>query len=190
MTAGSEFRPAPTSICSRRGCAPSSRGCRWCVQPTPAFPPSSTRGDALSHSSASASKAYWMPTCRPPSRRRFMPALATFHRDHDVRLHCCWSSGGALRSGKVHDIHSSIDDGMRKSCTCVVPPVDRSTVQFAFSAAKHKEKSSQLIAQIVCSCSDSSEQDLTVPAPEASPFRPASSPARNRRSVGDVDQSA
>ena len=72
------IRPAPTSICSRRGCARSSKACRWCAQPTPAFPRSSIPRDALSHVSGSASKAYWMPACRPPCRRRFTRALAIF----------------------------------------------------------------------------------------------------------------
>src|SRR5271166_6876254 len=36
MTAGSESAAVPTSIWSRRACAPSSRACRWCAQPIPA----------------------------------------------------------------------------------------------------------------------------------------------------------
>ena len=36
MTAGSAAAPGPTSICSRRACAPSRRACRWCAPPIPA----------------------------------------------------------------------------------------------------------------------------------------------------------
>ena len=37
MTAGSAKAPGPTSICSRRACAPSRKACRWCAPPIPAF---------------------------------------------------------------------------------------------------------------------------------------------------------
>ena len=48
MTAGSASRAVPTSISSKRACAPSKRACPWSVPPTPAFPPSSIRSGGSS----------------------------------------------------------------------------------------------------------------------------------------------
>src|SRR5204863_238053 len=69
MTAGSGYRPAPISTCSRRACARSNRDCRWFVRQIPAFPPSSIRQGVPSHGSVSATKACWTTGCRPHLRR-------------------------------------------------------------------------------------------------------------------------
>jgi apolipoprotein N-acyltransferase len=76
MMAGSEIQPGPISTCSRHASARSSRDCPWFVQPTPESPLSLIPSDGLSRGSASASRAYWMPACPPPSRRRFTPVSA------------------------------------------------------------------------------------------------------------------
>jgi hypothetical protein len=46
----------------------------------------------------------------------------------------------------------SISGGLRKNSEGVIPPVDRPTAHFAFYRAKRKQKSSQLVAQIVRIC--------------------------------------
>src|SRR5450631_657395 len=98
MTAGSASRPAPISICSRRGCVRSSRGCPWFALQTPAFPPSSIHSDVSLPGLASASKACLIPACRRRSHRPFTHAAATFPpRSSSLPVSCLWS-GGALQS--------------------------------------------------------------------------------------------
>ena len=80
MTAGSAIRPVPTSTCSRRGCVPSRKACRWFAPPTPASPRSSIPRDELSHASVLALKAYWMPACRLRFRRQFTHGWAIFRQ--------------------------------------------------------------------------------------------------------------
>ena len=64
MTAGSASAPARTSIWSRRGCARSRAGCRWCAPPIPASRRSSIRSAAPSSRCRSAPRACSMRRCR------------------------------------------------------------------------------------------------------------------------------
>ena len=57
--------------------------------------------------------------------------------------------------------------GRLKNATCAVPPVDRPTVQFAFCGCNQKQQPVSSLLKLSCNSTRSSEQDLTVPAPEA-----------------------
>jgi predicted amidohydrolase len=71
-----------------------------------------------------------------------------------------------------------------------IHPVDRSAVRFAFYRRLSQDRASQFIAQNVLNSTRSSEQDLTVPAPEAYFRFVSSTGAQSRGVVGDVHQSA
>ena len=74
MTAGSGGAAAPTSTCSRRACAPSRKGFRWCARRIPAFRRWSIRSAVSFVRCRSELKAFWI---RPlPARDRAHPIRA------------------------------------------------------------------------------------------------------------------